>query len=51
MPGTGVLIILLEIKKRKKTAPFEFINIIKFYISTNEVEGLYLRLLFTISPL
>ena len=47
MLGTGALVVLLKIKKRKKIIPFDFIDIIKFYISINKVEGLYLRLLFT----
>ena len=48
MLDIGVLIVPLETKKQKKTKPPEFISIIKFYISTNKVKKLYLRLLFII---
>ena len=48
MLGTSALIVLLKIKKRKKTEPPDFINIIEFRTLTSEVEKLHLRLLFTI---
>ena len=51
MLNTGVLIVPLEIKERKKIIPPNFISIIKFYISINKVKKLHLRLLPTTPPL
>ena len=48
MLGIDALIVLLKIKKRKRTEFFDFIDIAKFRILINKVEKLYLRLLFTI---
>ena len=48
MLDIGVLIVLLETKKRKKTIFFDFIDIAKFRILINKIKKLHLRLLFTI---
>ena len=51
MPDTGVLVILLETKKRKKTIFFDSIDITKFHTPINKIKKLYLRLLFITSLL
>ena len=48
MLDIDVLIVLLEIKERRRTAPSDSISIAKFYILINKIKKLYLRLLSTI---